>query len=83
MVSAFHNWYQILKLKQLTVLTLAETYKVLLYGQLMQELDVPNVRELEDFLINECMYAESVDIFCFLSFVSIGGAFMNIEETTP
>ncbi|KAK2381108.1 COP9 signalosome complex subunit [Trifolium repens] len=35
---------QILKLKQLTVLTLAETYK---------ELDVTNVRELEDFLINE------------------------------
>ncbi|KAL5150593.1 COP9 signalosome complex subunit 7 [Glycine soja] len=97
---------QILKLKQLTVLTLAETYKVLLidvellhiifclvriaisldrpglllkiaarwgmvllcelvfgflwvlpYDQLMQELDVTNVRELEDFLINECMYA--------------------------
>lgn len=23
----------------------------------MQELDVVNVRELEDFLINECMYA--------------------------
>ncbi|MED6160120.1 COP9 signalosome complex subunit 7 [Stylosanthes scabra] len=48
---------QILKLKQLTVLTLAETFKVLPYDQLMQELDVTNVRELEDFLINECMYA--------------------------
>ncbi|CAJ2651541.1 COP9 signalosome complex subunit 7 isoform X3 [Trifolium pratense] len=48
---------QILKLKQLTVLTLAETHKVLPYDQLMQELDVTNVRELEDFLINECMYA--------------------------
>ncbi|KAK7295297.1 hypothetical protein RJT34_18203 [Clitoria ternatea] len=48
---------QVLKLKQLTVLTLAETYKVLPYDQLMQELDVTNVRELEDFLINECMYA--------------------------
>ncbi|KAI9094527.1 hypothetical protein K1719_026647 [Acacia pycnantha] len=48
---------QILKLKQLTVLTLAETNKVLPYDQLMQELDVTNVRELEDFLINECMYA--------------------------
>ncbi|KAJ7950788.1 COP9 signalosome complex subunit 7-like protein [Quillaja saponaria] len=47
---------QVLKLKQLTVLTLAETNKVLLYDQLMQELDVTNVRELEDFLINECMY---------------------------
>ncbi|XP_054791859.1 COP9 signalosome complex subunit 7-like isoform X1 [Prosopis cineraria] len=48
---------QILKLKQLTVLTLAETNKVLPYDHLMQELDVTNVRELEDFLINECMYA--------------------------
>ncbi|GAB2290070.1 COP9 signalosome complex subunit 7 [Dionaea muscipula] len=48
---------QMLKLKQLTVLTLAESSKVLPYDQLMQELDVTNVRELEDFLINECMYA--------------------------
>ncbi|KAH1156103.1 hypothetical protein AAZX31_18G232300 [Glycine max] len=48
---------QILKLKQLTVLTLAETYKVLPYNQLMQELDMTNVRELEDFLISECMYS--------------------------
>ncbi|CAI0445932.1 unnamed protein product [Linum tenue] len=48
---------QILKLKQLTVLTLAESNKVLPYDQLMQELDVTNVRELEDFLINECMYS--------------------------
>ncbi|XP_022770191.1 COP9 signalosome complex subunit 7-like isoform X3 [Durio zibethinus] len=47
---------QVLKLKQLTVLTLAETNKVLLYDQLMLELDVTNVRELEDFLINDCMY---------------------------
>ncbi|KAI4302824.1 hypothetical protein MLD38_038525 [Melastoma candidum] len=47
---------QVLKLKQLTVLTLAETNKVLPYDQLMLELDVVNVRELEDFLINECMY---------------------------
>ncbi|KAB2631887.1 COP9 signalosome complex subunit 7-like [Pyrus ussuriensis x Pyrus communis] len=47
---------QVLKLKQLTVLTLAETNNVLPYHQLMQELDVINVRELEDFLINECMY---------------------------
>ncbi|KAI7980241.1 Disease resistance protein RPM1 [Camellia lanceoleosa] len=39
---------QTLKLKQLTVLTLAKTDK----------LDVTNVRELEDFLINECMYVE-------------------------
>ncbi|MQL80524.1 hypothetical protein Taro_012958 [Colocasia esculenta] len=48
---------QVRKLKQLSVLTLAETNKILLYDQLMLELDVSNVRELEDFLINECMYA--------------------------
>ncbi|KAJ4895088.1 COP9 signalosome complex subunit 7 [Raphanus sativus] len=48
---------QTLKLKQLTVLTLAESNKVLPYDTLMDELDVTNVRELEDFLINECMYA--------------------------
>lgn len=48
---------QVRKLKQLTVLTLAEANKVLPYDQLMQELDVSNVRELEDFLINDCMYA--------------------------
>ncbi|XP_073061031.1 COP9 signalosome complex subunit 7-like isoform X1 [Primulina eburnea] len=47
---------QVLKLKQLTVLTLAETNKVLPYDTLMQELDVTNVRELEDFLISGCMY---------------------------
>lgn len=47
---------QVLKLKQLTVLTLAETNKVLPYDTLMQELDVTNVRELEDFLINNCMH---------------------------
>ncbi|XP_051122521.1 COP9 signalosome complex subunit 7-like isoform X2 [Andrographis paniculata] len=47
---------QVLKLKQLSVLTLAETSKVLPYDTLMQELDVTNVRELEDFLINDCMY---------------------------
>ncbi|MFS8022947.1 putative proteasome component (PCI) domain-containing protein [Helianthus anomalus] len=47
---------QVLKLKQLTMLTLAEANKVLPYDVLMHELDVVNVRELEDFLINECMY---------------------------
>ncbi|PWZ04322.1 COP9 signalosome complex subunit 7 [Zea mays] len=48
---------QVRKLKQLSVLTLAESTKILPYDQLMQELDVSNVRELEDFLINECMYS--------------------------
>lgn len=32
------------------------SFQILLYDVLMQELDVINVRELEDFLINECMY---------------------------
>lgn len=31
-------------------------FQVLPYDVLMQELDVTNVRELEDFLISECMY---------------------------
>ncbi|KAG6782399.1 hypothetical protein POTOM_011799 [Populus tomentosa] len=44
------------KLKQLTVLTLSETNKVLSYNKLQEELEVSNVRELEDFLINDCMY---------------------------
>ena len=35
-------------------------FQVLPYDQLMQELDVTNVRELEDFLINECMYAVGI-----------------------
>ncbi|KMZ71118.1 COP9 signalosome complex subunit 7 [Zostera marina] len=48
---------QVRKLKQLSVLTLSETSKVLTYDQLMRELDISNVRELEDFLINDCMYS--------------------------
>ncbi|KAL8167614.1 hypothetical protein V2J09_009113 [Rumex salicifolius] len=48
---------QVRKLKQLTLLTLSESNKVIGYSRLMQELDFINVRELEDFLINECMYA--------------------------
>ncbi|ONM19275.1 COP9 signalosome complex subunit 7 [Zea mays] len=48
---------EVRKLKQLSVLPLVESTKILPYDQLMQELDVSNVRELEDFLINECMYS--------------------------
>lgn len=48
---------QVLKLKQLTVMTLAEKAKVVPYDVLMAELHVTNVRELEDLLINDCMYA--------------------------
>lgn len=48
---------QVLKLKQLTVMTLAENAKVVSYDLLMEQLDVTNVRELEDLLINDCMYS--------------------------
>eukprot|EP00897_Mesotaenium_endlicherianum_P000920 jgi/Mesen1/10829/ME000093S10347 len=48
---------QVLKLKQLTVMTLSETTKVLSYELLMQQLDISHVRELEDLLINDCMYS--------------------------
>lgn len=48
---------QELKLKQLTVITLAETTKVIPYDVLMRQLDISNVRQLEDLLINDCMYA--------------------------
>jgi len=47
---------QQLKLKQLTVVALAEKSKVLPYDLLMSQLEVTNVRELEDLLINDCMY---------------------------
>lgn len=47
---------QMLKLKQLTIVSLAENAKVLSYDLLMAQLDVSNVRELEDLLINDCMY---------------------------
>ncbi|KAM1024469.1 hypothetical protein ACFX13_038466 [Malus domestica] len=30
---------------------------VISYDQLLEQLDLSNVRELEDFLINDCMYA--------------------------
>lgn len=46
---------QEVKLKKLTVATLAEGKKVLPYDILMTQVEVPTVRELEDLLINECM----------------------------
>eukprot|EP00818_Percolomonas_sp_WS_P006037 CAMPEP_0117435292 /NCGR_PEP_ID=MMETSP0759-20121206/404_1 /TAXON_ID=63605 /ORGANISM="Percolomonas cosmopolitus, Strain WS" /LENGTH=205 /DNA_ID=CAMNT_0005226831 /DNA_START=286 /DNA_END=903 /DNA_ORIENTATION=+ len=42
----------ILKLKKLSIVTLAQTRKILYYDNLMQRLDVDNVRELEDILID-------------------------------
>lgn len=47
---------QTLKLKQLTIVSLAENAKILPYDVLITQLDVSNVRELEDLLINDCMY---------------------------
>eukprot|EP00898_Chlorokybus_atmophyticus_P007782 jgi/Chlat1/8004/Chrsp7S07756 len=47
---------QTLKLKQLTVVSLADHSKVLSYDLLMRELDVSSIRDLEDLLINDCMY---------------------------
>ena len=49
-----------LKLKQLSVITLAERNKSLPYSLLMSELELKDVRELEDFLINNCMYTGSL-----------------------
>ncbi|CAH8336817.1 unnamed protein product [Eruca vesicaria subsp. sativa] len=67
---------QILKLKQLTLLTLNCPLNtrfsfsplllftfVLPYDTLMAELDVTNVRQLEDFLLNQCMYARLILTF--------------------
>ncbi|CAN0908406.1 COP9 signalosome complex subunit 7 [Linum grandiflorum] len=48
---------QIIKLKQLTVLTLAKESKDISYDTLLDELEFSSIRELEDFLIDECVYA--------------------------
>jgi hypothetical protein len=50
------NDAQALKLKQLTVVSLAEGASMLPYETLMSQLEVPTVRQLEDLLINDCMY---------------------------
>jgi len=44
-----------LKLKQLTIVTLSCEHKVIPYNVLLQQLDILNVRELEDLII-ECIY---------------------------
>jgi len=43
------------KLRQLTIVSLAADNKVIPYTLLLQQLDIPNVRELEDLII-ECIY---------------------------
>lgn len=48
------------KLKHLTILTLANQRKTLPYDELMVELDIKNVRHLEDLII-EAIYAELIN----------------------
>jgi len=43
------------KLRQLTIVSLAADSKVIPYTVLLQQLEIPNVRELEDLII-ECIY---------------------------
>ncbi|KAK9838649.1 hypothetical protein WJX74_000603 [Apatococcus lobatus] len=50
------NSQQELKLKLLTVATMAGTSSMLRYKDLMQQLEIGNLRELEDLLITECFY---------------------------
>lgn len=49
------------KLKHLTILTLATQKKTLPYDDLMYELDIKNVRHLEDLII-EAIYAGTVSM---------------------
>mmetsp|Transcript_15231 Transcript_15231/g.38744 ORF Transcript_15231/g.38744 Transcript_15231/m.38744 type:complete len:257 (+) Transcript_15231:153-923(+) len=51
---------QKLKLRQLTIVSIAEGMKVVPYGHLMAQVDISNVRELEDLLINECFYSHLI-----------------------
>lgn len=44
------------KLQHLTIVTLATRSKCIPYAQLLQELDINNVRDLEDLII-EAVYA--------------------------
>lgn len=50
-----------LKLKQLTIVSLAAKHKVLPYSELMEQLEIPNVRQLEDLLITECFYQDLIN----------------------
>mmetsp|Transcript_36891 Transcript_36891/g.93121 ORF Transcript_36891/g.93121 Transcript_36891/m.93121 type:complete len:280 (-) Transcript_36891:244-1083(-) len=54
------NPQQQLKLKQLTVVSLALKVKVISYAQLQAVLGIPTVRELEDFIITECCYTSVI-----------------------
>mmetsp|Transcript_16806 Transcript_16806/g.27797 ORF Transcript_16806/g.27797 Transcript_16806/m.27797 type:complete len:264 (-) Transcript_16806:686-1477(-) len=43
---------QIIKLKQLTIVSLSAEHKILPYDVLLQQIDISNVRELEDLIID-------------------------------
>lgn len=47
------------KLKQLTIVSLSAEHKVIPYTVLLQQLDISNLRELEDLVI-ECIYQELI-----------------------
>jgi hypothetical protein len=49
------NHAQNLKLKQRTMCTLANQ-KMLVYDTLQESLDFQSIRELEDFVIHDCIY---------------------------
>ncbi|KAF7784845.1 hypothetical protein Agabi119p4_1010 [Agaricus bisporus var. burnettii] len=46
------NQAQITKLKHLSIVTLASARRILPYGELLKVLEMPNVRELEDLIID-------------------------------
>lgn len=54
------------KLKHLTILSLAIQKKTLPYDSLMSELDIKNVRDLEDLII-EAIYAGKFWFACLLA----------------
>ncbi|KAK9820336.1 hypothetical protein WJX72_009146 [[Myrmecia] bisecta] len=51
------NEQQLMKLKQLTIMSMAENSKTIPYSELMAALEIDNVRALEDLLITDCFYA--------------------------
>ncbi|KAK9904924.1 hypothetical protein WJX75_005723 [Coccomyxa subellipsoidea] len=51
------NDQQLLKLRQLTVVSIAESKKSIAYGELLQQLELGNIRELEDLLITDCFHS--------------------------
>lgn len=67
------------KLKHLTILTLANQRKTLSYDELMVELDLKNVRHLEDIII-EAIYAGKYKIRASQSKVFISKPLLNSQN---